>query len=198
MNTQNIINRLVSLIVVVGFTMNFSQAQMLQLENQESHLTVFGSSNLHGWKVDAKTKNGSIRFNDLESSDITHLSLTVSAESLKGVKLGITETATETLKSDQYKYILFTLSEVTNVTPKGNGQFAVQAIGNLVIAGTSKTIPLDFNVDIKKGNVTLAGNTKLKLSSFNLTPPKRLMGTIKAKDDIVLRFETNFTESPIL
>ncbi|WP_067144719.1 YceI family protein [Pseudotamlana agarivorans] len=198
MNTQNIIKRLVSLIVVVGFTMNFSQAQMLQLENQESHLTVFGSSNLHGWKVDAKTKNGSIGFNDLESCDITHLSLAVSAESLKGVKLGITETATETLKSDQYKYILFTLKEVTNVTPKGNGQFAVQTIGDLVIAGTSKTIPLDFNVDIEKGNVTLAGNAKLKLSSFNLTPPKRLMGTIKAKDDIVLRFETNFTESPIL
>ncbi|OBQ57373.1 YceI family protein [Tamlana sp. s12] len=198
MNTQNIIKRLVSLIVVVGFTMNLSQAQMLQLENQESHLTVFGSSNLHGWKVDAKTKNGSIGFNDLESCDITHLSLAVSAESLKGVKLGITETATVTLKSDQYKYILFTLKEVTNVTPKGNGQFAVQAIGDLVIAGTSKTIPLDFNVDIKKGNVTLAGNAKLKLSSFNLTPPKRLMGTIKAKDDIVLRFETNFTESPIL
>lgn len=198
MNTQNIIKRLVSLIVVVGFTMNFSQAQMLQLENQNSHLTVFGSSNLHGWKVNANTKNGSIGFNDLESCDISHLALAVSTESLKGVKLGITKTAAKTLKSDQYKYILFTLNEVTNVTPKGNGQFAVHALGDLVIAGTSKTIPVDFNVDIKEGKVTLAGNAKLKLTSFNLTPPNGLMGTVKAKDDIVLRFETNFAESPIL
>ncbi|AUS05731.1 YceI family protein [Pseudotamlana carrageenivorans] len=198
MNTQNILKRLVSLIVVVGFTMNYSQAQMLTLENQKSQLTVFGSSNLHGWKVDAKTTHGSIGFNDLESCDITHLSIAVLTESLKGVKSGITETATETLKSDQYKYILFTLSEVTHVTAKGNGQFTVQTIGDLVIAGTSKTIPLDFNVNIKKGKVTLVGNAKLKLTSFNLTPPKALMGTIKAKDDIFLRFETNFSEPTIL
>ncbi|KAB1068449.1 YceI family protein [Tamlana haliotis] len=198
MNTQNIIKRLASLIVVAGFTLNCSQAQILQLENQESHVTVFGSSNLHGWKVDADTKNGSIGFKNLESCDITHLSLAVSTESLKGAKSGITKTAAETLKSDQYKYILFTLSEVTHVTPKGNGQFAVHAMGDFVIAGTRKTVPLDFNVNINQGEVTLKGNAKLKLTSFDLTPPVALKGTIKAKDDIVLRFETHFSEATVI
>jgi hypothetical protein len=36
------------------------------------------------------------------------------------------------------------------------------------------------------------------MTDFNLTPPKALMGTIKAKDKIMLRFEARITESAVL
>lgn len=199
MNTQkNVFKKLVICIALIGFVFNLSQAQMLQLENENSSLTVFGSSNLHGWKVDANTQNGSIRFNNFETCEISHLSLAVLTESLKGVKPGITTSASEALKSDKYKSILFTLVEVKNIDDKGNGVFTLQTLGDLFIAGTKKTVPLNFNVTIVDNRVILVGNTKLNMTEFNIIPPAGLLGTIQAKDEIMLRFETSFIETSFI
>ncbi|TYA71644.1 YceI family protein [Seonamhaeicola marinus] len=198
MNTSKFFNRLVICLMAIGFSINYSHGQMLKLENSESSLTVFGTSNVHGWKVDAATQQGAIRFNSLEACDIAHLSLTVLTESLKGVKPGMALTASETLKSDQYKYILFTLTEVKSVTKKSNGVFELKANGDLVIAGTKKSVPVSFDVTTTNNKVNLKGKTILKMTDFNLTPPEALMGTIKAKDDIMLKFDVRFTETTLL
>jgi hypothetical protein len=196
MNTQkNVFKKLIICIAVIGFVFNLSHAQMLKLENNNSSLTVFGSSNLHGWKVDANTQNGSIKFKSFETCEIEHLSLAVLTEGLKGVKPAITTSASKALKSDKYKSILFTLVEVKNIDDKGNGVFALQTFGDLVIAGTKKRVPLNFTVTILDNRVILVGNTKLKMTEFNIIPPSGLFGTVQAKDEIVLRFESSFIET---
>ena len=196
MNTKkNVLSKLIICIAVMGLVFNSSQAQMLQLENQNSFLTVFGSSNLHGWKVEAQTQNGSIKFTNLESCQIDHLSLAVLTKSLKGAKPAITKTVSKSLKSDKYKSILFTLVEVKSVVNKGNGFFELQTLGDLVIAGTRKTIPLNFSITIIDNKVKLEGKTKLKMTDFNITPPEGLLGTVQAKDDIFLKFDSNFKET---
>ncbi|WP_406683994.1 YceI family protein [Seonamhaeicola sp. MEBiC1930] len=198
MNTINFFKRLIICIVAIGFSVNYSQGQMLGLENSESTLTVFGTSNLHGWKVDARTQQGSISFNNFESCEINHLSLTVFTESLKGAKPGISETASKTLKADKYKFILFTLTEVSDITKKSNGVFELETLGYLTIAGIKKLTPIAFNVTIVDNKVNLKGRIKLKMTDFNLIPPEALLGTIKAKDEIMLRFDARFTESTLL
>lgn len=199
MNTNNnFFKTLVICVVAIVFSFNFSEGQMLRLENGESSLTVFGTSNLHGWKVDAEAQQGAIRFNNLETCEIDQLSLTVLTESLKGVKPGMAKTASEALKADKYKYILFTLTEVKDITKKNNGVFELQALGDLIIAGTKRSVPINFNVTINNNKVKLEGRTLLKMTDFNLTPPEALMGTIKAKNDIMLKFDTRFTEPTLL
>jgi polyisoprenoid-binding protein YceI len=196
MTTQkNVFKKLIICIALIAFIFNLTHAQMLKLENNNSTLTVFGSSNLHGWKIDANTQNGSIRFNSFETCEIEHLSLAVLTESLESVKPAITASASEALKSDKYKSILFTLVEVKNVDAKGNGVFALQTLGDLVIAGTKKRVPLNFTVTIFDNSVKLVGNTKLKMTDFNIIPPSGMLGTVQAKDDIILRFETRFIET---
>ncbi|WP_136480830.1 YceI family protein [Cognatitamlana onchidii] len=199
MKTKGIFfNKLTICLLAIAFTFSNAQGQVLQLENDASSLTVFGTSNLHGWKIDAQTQQGTIRFNNLQTCEIAHLSLTVLTEGLTGVKPGITETVSETLKSNEYKFILFTLSEVTNIKDIGNGIFELKAMGDLIIAGTKKEVPIAFNVSIANNKVKLQGKATLKMTAFNLTPPEALMGTIQAKDDIVLRFDTSFVQSTIL
>ncbi|MBC3758598.1 YceI family protein [Hyunsoonleella sp. SJ7] len=185
-------------VIAIGFSVNYSQGQILGLENSASSLTVFGTSNLHGWKVDAQTQQGAINFDNLQACDINHLSLTVLTEGLKGAKPGMVETISKTLKSDRYKYILFTLTKVEHSTMKDNGVFEVLAQGDLTIAGTKKSVPIRFYVTIDNNNVTLEGKAILKMTDFDLTPPEALMGTIKAEDNIMLRFKTRFTESAVL
>jgi polyisoprenoid-binding protein YceI len=189
---KDALKKLIICIALVGFVFNQSNAQMLQLENENSLLTVFGSSNLHGWKVDAKTQNGLISFNSLESCEIESLSVAILTESLEGAKPGITKTASVALKSDKYKTILFTLTEVKSITNKGNGIFELETIGDLVIAGTKKTVPINFDVAIIDERVSLKGKIQLKLTEFNIVPPTGMLGVVKAKDDIFLKFETNF------
>ena len=199
MNTQkNVFKKLVICIALIGFVFNLSQAQMLQLENSNSSLTVFGSSNLHGWKVDAKTQNGAIKFSSLESCQIEYLSLAVLTKSLEGTQQAITVSASEALKSDKYKSILFTLVEVKNIDDKGNGVFALQTFGDLFIAGTKRTVPLNFDVTIVDNSVKLVGHTTLKMSEFNIIPPTGMLGAVQAKDEIILKFETVFSDTSFI
>lgn len=199
MNTQkNVFKKLVICIALIGFVFNLSQAQMLQLENSNSSLTVFGSSNLHGWKVDAKTQNGTIKFSSLESCQIEYLSLAVLTKSLEGTQQAITVSASEALKSDKYKSILFTLVEVKNIDDKGNGVFALQTFGDLFIAGTKRTVPLNFDVTIVDNSVKLVGHTTLKMSEFNIIPPTGMLGAVQAKDEIILKFETVFSDTSFI
>ncbi|APY09892.1 hypothetical protein BWZ22_00930 [Seonamhaeicola sp. S2-3] len=199
MNTQiNILRKLFICIVLIGLVFNNAQAQMLHLENENSFLTVFGSSNLHGWKVDANTKNGLISFNNLQTCDIESLTFAVLTESLKGAKPGITSTAAKALKADKYKSILYSLVEVKNVIDKGNGVFELETLGDLVIAGTKKTIPLNFNVAISGQKVTLNGKVQLKLTEFNITPPTGMLGAVQAKDDVFVKFETSFINNNLV
>ncbi|WP_282121902.1 YceI family protein [Algibacter mikhailovii] len=199
MNThKKSFGKLIICIAVMGFVFNWSQAQIMQLENKNSSMTVFGTSNVHGWKVEAEKQNGAIKFANLDSCEIEHLSLAVFTESLKGVKPAITSAVSQSLKSDQYKSILFTLSEVSQVVDKGNGLFELQTIGELVIAGTKREIPLNFNVTVVGSQVKLEGMTQLKMSDFNITPPEGLLGTVQAKDEIFLKFDSIFMQSSFI
>ncbi|WP_248723177.1 YceI family protein [Seonamhaeicola sp. ML3] len=192
MKTNKFFKKLFLCFVVLGFSVNHIQSQIFKLDNSASHLTVFGTSNLHGWKVSAETQQGSISFNDLFTCEIDHLTLAVLTKSLKGVKPGITETVAKTLNADKYRYILFELSKVKQVQEISPGVFKVEVLGNLIISGFKKTVQLDLDLVKNENTVQLRGETKLKMTDFNITPPKALLGKLKVKDDLMIRFETKF------
>ena len=169
-------------------------AQQVNLKNQESSLQVLGTSSLHDWEVVAKEQSGSITFKDMEAAEIEKISFEVIAESLKSGKSGMDKNIYKALNTNAHKKISYQLVPVKGVEAKGNGKFNVKTEGDLTISGTKKRVPLDFTLEISGGKVRLTGEKKLKMTDFNVTPPKALMGTITTGNDITVKFNTVFNK----
>ncbi|MFI1773575.1 YceI family protein [Thalassobellus citreus] len=185
-------SELLSLFVIILFTINLSQAQQFNLNNSESTLTVLGTSSLHDWHITEETQSGTIVFENIDNCNIKDCNIIMNAESLKSGKNSMDKNTYKALKTDDYKTINFQLTNVEEVTNKGNGIYSVKSIGNLTIAGVKKQIILNFTASINGSKINLTGEKKIKMTDFNINPPKALFGTITTGDDITIKFSTTF------
>ncbi|WP_341215505.1 YceI family protein [uncultured Wocania sp.] len=182
--------KIFNLIFLLFITPQIFQAQQFNLVNSESSLKVFGTSSLHDWHVDAETINGNIVFGNLETGEVDKCNFIVIAESLKSGKKSMDKNTYKALKTDEYKTITFQLVDVKEVIRKGTGKFLLKATGNLTITHVKKRIPIEFNIEIIEGKITLSGEKTIKMTDFSIDPPKALLGTITTGDEITIKFKT--------
>lgn len=159
----------------------------------ESKLTVFGTSNVHDWTVEAKAMKGVANFT-VESNalkTISKLNFSVEVEQLKSGKKGMDDNTYKALKSKSYKTIDYSVVKVNAITPSGNN-FTVETSGDLTIAGVTKRVNLTFTATVSGKKVTLIGKHKIDMTTFNVEPPKALMGTIKTGKDVTVDFKVTY------
>ncbi|QDO95323.1 YceI family protein [Formosa sediminum] len=182
------ISQILSLIFTL-FSASVMLAQTYTLNNDASKLSVFGTSSLHDWEMVAEQKSGSISLNTTaETPSISALNLKVVAESLESGKSGMDKNAYKALKTDDHKSIDFKMVDIQSITSKGNGVYAVKTTGNLTIAGTTKTITLNFNLTLTDNKVKLNGNYTFKMTQFKVEPPTAMFGTITTGDELKIEF----------
>ena len=189
----NKIRTLFNVFVVFFLYSNFSVAQQYNLSNQESTLTVYGTSSLHDWHITTENQNGKIVFKDINASDIEKLDISVKAESLKSGKKSMDKNTYKALKTDDYETIDFQLTKLDNIAKKADGKFTVKATGDLTITGVKKRISLNFDIDTSSAkSIILTGEKTIKMTDFNIDPPKALFGTITTGDEITIKFKSIF------
>ncbi|WP_067147755.1 YceI family protein [Pseudotamlana agarivorans] len=181
-----------SCIALLFLSVNLIQAQELKLVNSESSLTIYGTSSIHDWQEDAESQTGKIVFSNLETGEIEALSIAIEAESLKSGKSGMDKNTYKALNTKKHKQITFQLTKVESVNAKGNGVYDLKTVGDLTIAGTKKSIALDFKLTVKGAMATLDGEKKIKMTQFNVDPPTAMLGAITTGDDLTIKFKTTF------
>lgn len=184
--------RVLSLVALFVLTSLLIQAQQFNLINNESTLTVFGTSSLHDWHITAEQQSGKIVFKNLEAGQIDACSINIMAESLKSGKSSMDKNTYKALNTSSYKTISFQLTNIKETTNKGNGKFILKAEGDLSVSGVKKQIPLELSLNIIDGKISLIGEKKIKMTDFKIQPPKALLGTITTGDDITIKFSTIF------
>ena len=168
-------------------------AQNYKLNNGAGEVMVTGTSTLHDWEEVAEQKSGTITLDN--TGDLPHIStlkFTVEAESLKSGKGAMDKNTYKALETKKHKQIVFELKSVKSISPvtSASNKYKVVATGNLTIAGSTNTIDLPFNMTLNNGTVLLEGKKALKMTDFNVDPPKALLGTITTGDDIEVHYNT--------
>jgi hypothetical protein len=195
MKNSNLITLLVATALFLGSGIsNLLLAQDLYRFTGKPILTVIGGSTIHDWEMSSGQSQGKAEMlvEGTSLKDVKSATVTMKAESLKSGKDKMNELAYDALKSKKHPEIKFVLTSFKNLDGKKG-----KATGNLTIAGTTK--PVTFNVlTTKQGDVLcLEGDTAIKMSDFNMTPPTAMMGTIKTTNDLKLVFKVNFQQAAI-
>ncbi|UNY98721.1 YceI family protein [Zhouia spongiae] len=178
--------------LIIG--VQFGIAQEYKVANGSSTLIVEGTSNLHDWEIKAENQSGSISFTDADKAEIDKLSFSVEAESLKSGKSGMDKNTYKALNTKKYKQIKFSLVKVKDTKTRGNDEYEVNMEGDLTIAGVTKRIVLPVQMQIKANTVKLNGSKKIKMTDYNIEPPKALFGTITTGDEVTIKIATTLTK----
>jgi hypothetical protein len=163
-------------------------------DSKDNDMKLSGTSTLHDWTMNAKSCSGSAQFNvtGVILKKINALTFSLPVQNLKSNENALDKNAYEALKSDQYKDILFKLTSAS-VGPQQNNKYPIKAIGNLSIAGITKTITMDISCLVNPDkSIACQGSEKLKMTDFQVKPPTFLLGAMKTGDDIALDFNLIF------
>lgn len=169
------------------------QAQEAKVVLSESKVVVFGTSNVHDWTVEAKAMNGTANYT-VESNvlkAIPKLNFSVEVEQLKSGKKGMDENTYKALKSKSFKTIDYALVKVNSITASGTN-YTIETLGDLTIAGVTKRVNIIFTASLSGKKMILVGKHKIDMTSFNVEPPKALMGTIKTGKDVTVDFKVTY------
>lgn len=183
--------RNLTLLLIAVFSFQQIQAQEVKVNNANSKLTIFGTSNLHDWDMKAERMSGTATFKmeDGKLTGIEKLNFAVDVESLKSGKSGMDKNAHSALSSNKHKTINYTLSRVSKVTETGNNTYTIETTGNLKIAGETKQVPITFTARTSGDRVTLTGKVALNMTHYKIDPPRALMGTVRTGEEVTIDFE---------
>lgn len=162
----------------------WSFGQMNYKQAADSYITIAGTSTLHDWTMTSLELNvqASLEVSTAGISQLKSLILTVPASSLKSAHKAMDKNAYAALKADKFKSIQFT---VLSTTIQKN---AVQASGNLTIAGVTKPVQIEATCTNSNGTIICTGSKKIKMSDFQVEAPVFMFGTVKTGDEITISF----------
>ena len=154
-------------------------------------LVIEGTSNIHDWdiKSDKGTCTSEFDVNNTGSlKNISALSFSIPATSLKSKHSGMDKNTYRALKATNYSSIIFTASSV-DIKPSGSAGYLLTTKGKLTIAGTSRDVSLLANGTVNPDkSITYSGSYHLKMTEYNVDPPTAMMGTIKTGDAVIVKF----------
>ena len=173
--------------VAAIFTNTNTAVSQTVYECQALAISLFGTSNLHDWEMKAIKGNSEASFNvDAKGiiTSLSKLSFSMLAKSLKSEHTAMDNNTYKALNTDKNPNISFAGSSST-ITATGSNNYQLVCQGKLTIAGTTKQIELvatgKYNTAEKSFTVT--GVKKMKMTDYNVKPPKALFGTIKTGDE---------------
>jgi polyisoprenoid-binding protein YceI len=187
-----------TLFLLLSMVISFTAMTQTVYHSGTFDLRLNGTSNLHDWEMKAEKGNSAATFVVNAQGQVTalsSLSFTLPASNLKSGHSAMDKNTYKALNTDKNPTISFVMTSST-IKATGGNNYQIACVGNLSIAGTVKHTDLvatgKYNPADKSFTVT--GVKKMKMTDYNVAPPKALMGTIKTGDAISISYNLKFTK----
>ncbi|VAW25925.1 hypothetical protein MNBD_BACTEROID06-1422 [hydrothermal vent metagenome] len=185
-----------TLALIFGTSIN-SSAQKFNIDNEISSLTIFGTSTLHDWKLNAEKIIGNAEFEitGKKLKSIKALSIEVPVEPMKSGLDAIDSHMRTAMTANNSSVVTFILKEVTMLAQNTIGGYTVQANGNITIIKNTKPVALQATIEMKDdGSIRIFGETHINMTDYGVAPPQAEMGSIKTEDEVKVVFDVVFVK----
>lgn len=161
---------------------------------------IYGDSNIKSWDAAVNDVSGTLTLQNIENivaENLTpetfhSLNLSVPVGSIEAESGGLTKNIHKYLKEDDFPNITFELVEITNIVEQ-NDSLIVTAQGVINAAGKDNPVEMVVNAIVQDGAIQFSGEKELLMTSFDIDPPTAVFGTIRSKDEFVVKFNVTFS-----
>jgi len=171
-----------------------------------SQLTFEGTSTLHGFTCTTKTMQAYIdvdpTYRTADLSSLAHPIVAVQVViPVKSLACGgeLENNMFKTLNASKFPYIIYKLSSYDIVSGSASATgLTTGTKGQLTIAG--KESPITMNVKASRGPdgvVSAVGEEQIKMTQFGIKPPTFMLGTLRVRDELKVRFNIKATSSAV-
>jgi len=189
MGKQTIKTGLIIILMMFPFLL---QGQTIKLSGTDNSVGVSGTSSLHDWEMELKEfkATADLATNSEGTTLVEKAVFSADANNLSSDNSIMDGKAHDALDAEDQPEILFRQKgslplEITN------GKTIIIE-GTLKIAGETKPVQIKANYTLSAENqLTINGETKLKMTDFGMKPPKAMFGTIKTDDLVTVNFKLN-------
>lgn len=167
-----------------------------------TEMIIDGDSNIHDWDAEATNIDATLTFQNIESvtaetltpETFKSLSITIPVDGIKAESGGLTKNIHKYLKGKDNPNITFKLSSVSNITQQ-NDSLLIDANGVINAAGKDNPVEMQVTANIgSDGTINFSGEQQLLMTDFDIDPPTAVFGTIRSKDEIVIKFDVSFSK----
>ena len=159
-------------------------------DSPDAFIKVSGKSNVHDWDM-TSTKmesQGKFKFTGEILNDLTSLSFSLPAKSLKSGKSSMDNRTYKSINAEKYPAINYRLTSAT-VTSIQKDKYLIKTKGALTIAGVTQPITIDVTAVINPNNtITCTGKENIQLTDYGIKPPTFMLGAMKVYNDLTIQF----------
>lgn len=149
----------------------------------EGKVSLEGDSTLHPYRARASEVKVAVDPEGRLPDGVRSLEVRIPVRGLHSEHSGLDKNMHAALKAEEHPDIVFLMKDYTASSA------AVRVRGELTVAGNSKPVTLDAATSGAGGAYTARGTLPLKMTDFGIKPPKMMLGAIKARDEVLIRFE---------
>jgi polyisoprenoid-binding protein YceI len=187
-----------ALLFALSFLVSKAAISQTVYQSHNFDVKLNGTSNIHDWEMKAMKGTSEASFLvDAKGkvTSISKLSFTLPAINLKSEHTAMDNNTYKALNTAKNPNITFVGASAT-ITSTGGDNYQLSCQGKMTIAGVTKQTELlatgKYNPTAKSFTVT--GVKKMKMTDYNVQPPKALLGTIKTGDDISISYNVTFSK----
>lgn len=152
----------------------------------ESQLWISGTSSVHDWTCTVEAPEGTVELNyqDTDLAVVHAVSVTVPVRSIACKNRTMNKKTYKALQEKAHPTITFVL-DIAHLTDQ-----VIEATGQLTVAGVTHTVtvPTEYT-PLGNGRFRFTGEVPLRMSDFNINPPKAMLGTLKTGNDVTVGFD---------
>ncbi len=170
-------------------------AQNYSISNDESKLSVFGSSTLHDWKLNAGKIIGHAQFDfdGKELKNIKSLNIEIPVAHLSSGLDALDNHMQKAMTANNATVVTFILSKVTSLTSNSIGGYTVQADGKISIIKNTNPVSLQGTIQLNDdGSIRIFGETEMSMTDYEVEPPQAEMGSIQTENNVKVVFDVVF------
>ena len=160
-------------------------------------LRLEGDSTLHTFASTATQVTLSFQLSDsakglpeaIQGAQVKSMEVKIPVEGLKSGENGLDKNLRAALKAGQFKDILYKLGKYELVKGEAGAPMTAKTSGELTIAGQTQPVSMDVEFRFGPDAVEVRGSHALLMSEYGIKPPSLMLGAIKVKDKVTVRFD---------
>lgn len=161
-------------------------------------LRVEGDSTLHKWSSTATVVAMTFSLADgapaslseaISTSKVKSMEMKISVAGLKSGETGLDKNLRKAMNEEKFSDVVYRLERYALTKGEGDGVLNAKTSGQLTIAGQTKPVIIDVEFRLGPDGAAVKGSYMLKMSDYGIKPPTLMLGAIKVRDPVTIRFD---------